>query len=361
MVIRPLAWLITAVLFAASSLAAFAQTPNAVMNTRLFGYTLPRIPDPEGFAGAFAGVSGGALIVAGGANISGDKWAESLTKKWYDSIFVLEALDGKWKTGFKLPRPLGYGVCVTADDSVLCFGGSDAARHYAESFRLQWKQGKLRKMPFPALPHPCANACGALVGRTIYLAGGIETPTATAAMHTFWALDLDAPEPIWQELEPWPGPARMLSVAGAHDGSFYLFSGAALTADADGKPVREYLRDAYRFTPGQGWKRLADLPRATVAAPSPAPVVTATGAPALLVVSGDDGLNVNFQPMEKHPGFPRGSLLYDPAHDTWTTLAFPEISRATAPTVLWQKGIVIPNGEVRPRVRTPEVLGLQFP
>jgi N-acetylneuraminic acid mutarotase len=348
-------------LLLAIGLAASAQTPKTIMNTRIFGYMLPRIPDAEGFAGTFAGVSNGALIVAGGANITGDKWAEPLAKKWYDSAFVLEEPNGQWKTGFKLPRPLGYGVCATVEDSVFCFGGSDATRHCADSFRLQWAQGKLRTLPLPALPRPCANACGALVGRTIYLAGGIETPASTEALHTFWALDLDAPEPIWRELEPWTGPARMLAVAGAYDGSFYLFSGAALTAGADGKPVREFLRDAYCFTPGTGWKRLADLPRATVAAPSPAPVVNALGFPALLVVSGDDGLNVTFQPVEKHPGFPRGSILYDPARDAWTTVDFPEISRATVPTVLWQNGIVIPNGEVRPRVRTPDVLGLQFP
>src|SRR5438093_9143223 len=79
---------------------------------------LPPIPDPEGFAAPFAGVSGGALIVAGGANIVGDKWQEPFVKKWYDSVFVLEKPDGQWRTGFKLPRPLGYGVSVTADDSI---------------------------------------------------------------------------------------------------------------------------------------------------------------------------------------------------------------------------------------------------
>lgn len=339
----------------------FGQAPARPMNERTFGAMLPAIPDPEGFAGTFAGVSGGALIVAGGANIVGDKWAEPLNKKWYDTAFVLESEKSKWKTDFKLPRPLGYGVSVTADDSVLCFGGSDATRHYSESFRLQWTKGKLVSKALPALPQPCANACGALVGRTVYIAGGIETPGSTEAMHTFWALDLDAPQPIWHELEPWPGSARMLSVAGSYQGSFYLFSGASLKAGEDGKPVREFLRDAYRFTPAVGWKRLADLPRSAVAAPSPAPVITFHGANVLLVMSGDDGLNVDFKPIEKHPGFPRESLAYDPVRDAWTTVDFPPISRATVPTVEWNGHFVIPNGEVRPRVRTPDVLELTFP
>jgi N-acetylneuraminic acid mutarotase len=327
-------------------------------NARISWEKLPAIPDPEGFAAPFAGVSGGALIVAGGANIVGDKWREPFVKKWYDSVFVLEKPDGKWRTGFKLPRPLGYGVSVTADDAIYCFGGSDSTQHYAESFRLVWKNGAIKTAPLPPLPQPCANACGALVGRTIYIAGGIETPTATSALHTFWSLDLDAEEPIWRELEPWPGPERMLAVAGEHDGSFYLFSGAKLTAEPDGKPVREFLRDAYRFTPGQGWTRLADLPRAAVAAPSPARFVASLG---LLVMTGDDGLNVTFQPVEKHPGFPQNALAYDLSADAWSVLGIVPFSRATVPTVLWKKRVVIPNGEVRPRVRTPEVMALQFP
>lgn len=335
-----------------------AQTPpmSAPKNT-LPWEKLPSLPDPEGFAGSFAGVSGGALIVAGGANITGDKWAEPLTKKWYDSVFVLKQPDGTWITGHKLPRPLGYGVSITADDSVLCFGGSDADRHYTEGLRLRWKNGTLDIASLPQLPKPCANACAALVGRTIYLAGGIETPTATTAMHTFWALDLDAADPQWKQLEPWPGPGRMLAVAGVFEDSFHLFSGAKLTAGPDGNPVREFLHDAYRFTPGQGWKKLADLPRAAVAAPSPAPVIDGK----LLVLSGDDGLNTTFQPLPQHPGFPRQALAYDPQKDTWSAVDHFPFSRVTAPVVRWRNRFIIPNGEVRPRVRTPEVLTLTLP
>jgi hypothetical protein len=37
------------------------------------------------------------------------------------------------------------------------------------------------------------------------------------------------------------------------------------------------------------------------------------------------------------------------------------LSRATAPVVSWQGGTVIPNGEVRPGRRTPEVWMLEAP
>jgi N-acetylneuraminate epimerase len=318
---------------------------------------LTPIPDAEGFAGTFAGVSGDALIVAGGANIVGDKWKEPFVKKWHASAFVLATPDGPWKSGLALPHPRGYGISITADDSVICIGGSDETGHSADVVRMRWADGALHFSDLPRLPKPCANACGALVGRTIYVAGGIETPTATQAMHTFWALDLDHLSAGWRELPAWPGPERMLAVAGSLDGSFYLFSGTSLSPDPEGKPLRTFLRDAYRFTPGKGWSRLADLPRAAVAAPSPAPAFGSR----LLILTGDDGKNVFFQPVEKHPGFPRDALAYDASTDAWSVLDSVPFSRATVPVVRWMDQFVIPNGEARPRVRTPEVWSLRVP
>lgn len=316
---------------------------------------LPPIPDAEGFAGAFGGVSNGALIVGGGANITGDKWAEPLRKQWYDSVFVLEKPDGAWKTGLKLPRALGYCVSVTTERGVVCIGGSDSQRHFADVFLLEWRDGRIVTTSLPALPRPCANACGAMIGKVIYVAGGIETPDATVAMKTFWKLDLAAAEPRWETLEAWPGPERMLAVAGVLGNSFCILSGAKLTPGPDEKPVREFLRDAYRFTPGKGWTRLADMPRASVAAPSPALATEST----LRIVTGDDGARVNFTPVREHPGFPRDVLAYDAVRDAWSRAGEVPFSRATVTAVEWRGHYVIPNGEVRPRVRTPEVWALK--
>jgi hypothetical protein len=102
----------------------------------------------------------------------------------------------------------------------------------------------------------------------------------------------------------------------------------------------------------KGWTRIADMPRAAVAAPSPA--LAASGS-RLVIVSGDDGSKVNFAPVREHPGFPRDVLIYDPERNAWTTGGDLPISLATAPVVEWRDGLVIPNGEVRPRVRTNEV------
>ncbi len=311
---------------------------------------LPSIPDREGFAGSLAGTSGGALLVGGGANFPGKKPWEGGTKIWHDSVFVLEKTDGAWRRAGHLPRPLGYGVSVTFRDGVICAGGSDERGHRTEVFRIEWREGALKFSELPALPRPLANACGVVLGDTLYVLGGIETPLATVATRTVLALELARPDADWTELPTWPGPGRMLATAGAHAGSLFLFSGTALKAGADGKPVRELLRDAYRYTPGEGWRRLADLPRVAVAAPSPAPVVDGQ----LLVLGGDDGAQLSTPPTE-HRGFPRDVLAYDPRTDRWKTSGTVPFSLVTTAITEWHGRIVIPGGEQRPGVRSTKV------
>jgi len=333
-----------------------SNAPAAEMNNTRW-LQLPPLPDKEGFAAMYAGVSGGALIAAGGANFPDKKPWEGGTKIWYDTVFVLEKPDGQWKQAGRLPRPLGYGVSVTHNGTVVCAGGSDAARHHPDCFKLEWRGGRLMNTHLPPLPRPVANACGALLGDTLYVAGGIETPDATAALKTFYALDLAAKPPVWRALEPWPGPARMLAVAAALDGSFYLASGADLSAGPDGKPVRTYLRDAYCFTPGRGWKHLPDLPRAAVAAPSPAPVIDRS---TFLVISGDDASQLATPPT-RHPGFPNSILAYDTRAGRWTETGATPSPRVTVPTAAWHGSWIILSGEQRPGVRSPEVWSFRLP
>lgn len=316
---------------------------------------LPPIPDREGFAAPFAGTSGGALIVAGGANFPDKRPWEGGTKHWYDSIYVLAQGSAAWRIAGRLPRPNAYGVGVSTSAGVVCVGGGDAQRHFRDVFELRWQDGQIVRTVLASLPRPCAFASGAMAGSTLYVAGGLEQPAATTCLNTLWALDLAQPSPRWQALPPCPGGERMLAVAGAAGKSLFLFSGVKLKPGPDGKPAREYLRDAWRYTPGQGWKRLADLPRAAAAAPSPAPWVADSR---LLVISGDDGKKVGFKPETAHPGFPRDVLAYDVTGDTWSLAGEAPFSRATVPTAVWDQQVVIPNGEARPGYRSPEVWSL---
>lgn len=317
--------------------------------------TLAPLPDRLGFAGAFAGVSGGALLVAGGANFPERMPWEGGAKVWHDDVFVLEKPDGEWRAAGRLPRPLGYGVAVTQRRRLVCIGGSDATQHHVSTFGFRWAKDHLETERLPDFPHACANMSGALLGDTVYIAGGIASPDSTNSLNTFFSMNLADKAPRWRRLESIPGLGRIFAAAGAHNGSFYLFGGAALKAGPDGKPVREWLRDAYRYTPGRSWKRVADLPRVAVAAPSPAPVVDGK----LLILGGDDGAQLNTPPTE-HKGFLRDVLAYDPITDKWERLDDTPFSFVTTTAVPWRNRTVIPGGEIRPGVRSPEVWALKL-
>jgi N-acetylneuraminic acid mutarotase len=237
---------------------------------------------------------------------------------------------------------------------VACIGGSDAEKHHADCFLLALENGQLKTRPLPALPLPLANLSGAAMGEVIYVCGGSDQPGEQSALNRLLVLDLSAAAPAWKELEPCPGRPRLLPLAAAVDGAFYLAGGADIVA-RDGKMVREYLLDAWRYQPGQGWRRIANLPKPSVAAPCPAPVLDST----IYVAGGDDGSMVGFQPITQHPGFSNKLLAYDTRKDQWRDAGKIPAPRATLPAVYWQGRWVLPSGEVRPGVRSPEVWAME--
>src|SRR5690606_33207725 len=79
-----------------------------------------QVPDAVGFAAAYAGVSNGHLLVAGGANFpEGTRPWSGGTKQWNDKVFVLAEKGGSWKEIGRLPQPMGYGVSLTWQDGVI--------------------------------------------------------------------------------------------------------------------------------------------------------------------------------------------------------------------------------------------------
>lgn len=333
-----------------------AMLPTPAVCVHLDWKPLPPIPDREGFAGSYAGGSKDALLVAGGANFPDKRPWEGGTKIWYDCVFVLERGAAAWREAGKLPAAGGYGVSVQLDDGVLFIGGGDAKRNFSAVWLARWDGRAVSFVAWPALPKPLAMCAGARAGQMVYVAGGLDRPDATVAQRVCFALDLDQREKGWRELPAWPGPERMLATAGASAGEFFLFSGARLVTGADGKPAREWLRDAYRYSPGKGWTRIADLPRVSVATPTPAPLVAGK----LLVIGGDDGAQVSVAPTA-HQGFPRDVLAYDPAADLWTRSGEVPFSLVTTTLAVWRGQIVIAGGEQRPGVRSPAVWAATLP
>lgn len=328
--------------------AAGADAVNAV--------AMPGLPDAHGFAGSFAGLAGGRLLVAGGANFpDGVMPWDGGKKVWHKAVFAFDpASPGSgWKRVGDLPGECGYGVSVSVPEGVLMIGGGNASEHSAEVWLAKWEGEKVTFTRMPALPIALANMCGAKVGDRIHVVGGIAKPDATTCSARHFMLDWSAGTKQWTALPPMPGDGVMLATAGEAGGKLLVAGGCSLHAGPDGKPVRTYLKSCYSFADG-AWTKLADLPRCAVGAASPA--WTSRGK--MVLVGGDDGALVGTDP-RKHPGFRKDLLAYDSATAGWETLAELETGiPVTLPGVQSGDEFILVSGEIRPGVRTPAVTKL---
>src|SRR6185312_2512522 len=333
-----------------------------------------RLPVPAGrsmqpgVAGAFAGISGNALIVAGGSNFPDKKPWEGGKKEYVDEVYILErraiaaaaipkagaAVSYKWytATSFRLPQKLAYGASVTVPEGVLCIGGENAGGFSKKVFLLHWDAAskQLRYKDLPDVPVPLANAGAALIGNTVYLAGG---ENATRALASFFCLDLSHPT-HWQTLPDLPialsHTAAVGVTAAANSGtsqtahpSLYLIGGRSKTASG----ISMLHNTAFRYDPSmRAWRQMHSIGDGAYPPDLAAANAVADDDGGILVIGGDDGrifhqletLNAQLAAttddalkqqlqrqklaiIDHHPGFWRGILCYDPARDRWTRLA----------------------------------------
>ena len=386
-------------------------------NDTLEWKSLPDLPGGFGVAGPFAGTHNDTLIIAGGANFpDGAPWRPTAdggtsAKVYYDTIHVVTKDGADYSIAeakAKLPQVLGYGVSISTTDGVLCIGGEwrkDGVTHRsAKVFAVSLADGQVVvDENYPPLPDATTAAAGALVGKTIYIAGGDSGEGAT---QNFWSLDLakrDTDDFKWVELPPWDGPARTHLLASAqNDGGtdcLYIFSGRM--KDTQGR--WHMLSDTYKYNPKSGkWKRVNNIQTKGDAQPRCVMAGTAAsvGTNSLLLFGGANGkrfitleslsaqitaakaagneqvaaaLDAEKQKIQDaHDGFSRDILLYNTVTDQWQKFAnFKEGSRsATAPgvtklvpigshvtttAVQWGSSIIIPTGESSPGIRTKNI------
>lgn len=326
---------------------------------------LPPIPDKEGFAGMYTGVSNGVLLSMGGANFPETMPWEGGKKIWYDNIYMLESGASSWRLASeKLPRPMAYGVYCSYGNRVIIAGGSDDAKHYTDVWSIVYDKGEIIIDELAPLPVPLANMAGALVGDHLYVAGG-QSSADGLPLKTFLSLDLkaDKGDQEWLSLEPWPGRPRMQSVSASIQDHFFLFSGVDFDVKEDGQRERVILTDAWKYVPTKGsigsgkWERLADMPRGVAAGPTPAPTM---GSDHILFPGGLDGKTASHKDPATFPGFVNDLPGYHVKTDSWVNFgSLPDkTTRVTVPAVRWEGKWVVINGEIGPGKRSPKVFAL---
>ncbi|KAB7726876.1 galactose oxidase [Rudanella paleaurantiibacter] len=331
-----------------------------------------------GVAGGFAGLSGGMLLLAGGANFpNGYPW-EGGQKVWHRTIYALpiNGTPQRWQVVGELGHALGYGASVTWRDGFITLGGNDAQRRYAEVVAYRWdaRNRQLRADTLPPLLRPLANLSAACLGNQLYVFGG---ESERGAERTLYVLNLLRPETGWKPLADLPGPARAYAVLVATNGRLYV-AGGRYTADGQTR----VFADAYAYTPAQNrWEQLPDLPT-----PLSAHSAVATPDGSVLVIGGDTGERlgqierVNNQIAQSvtgpvrdsltfrrnalqrdHPGFSKTVWVYTPRKRRWTRWRdLPFAVPVTTTPVAFPGGFVLPSGEVSPGVRTPTTRFIPF-
>lgn len=344
-------WMLMTMIFQESEI--FAQKTNE-WNVE----QIPVLPDVQGFAGMYAGVIEGMLVVAGGANFPDKMPWEGGVKRWYNTIYTLDEETKKWRmSDVRLPDSLAYGVSTSYDGNILIVGGSNNSNQpVTTTCRITLEKGQLAIKKLSPLPMALVNMCGTLVGDYLFVAGG---STSSDGWPTTGFFVYDIRLDYWKQLADIPGPARINAVSASAAGVFYLFSGIQLDRIESGIK-RTILTDAYSYTPqivngvinGGKWKRLADMPRGMAAGPSPA--ATSRNDKHILIFGGLDDKTAQHADPRTHPGFLPDLLQYDVAKDTWHfcgTLPKKEM-RLTLPSVTKNGKYLLINGEIGPGVRT---------
>ncbi|MGJ8696911.1 MAG: sodium:solute symporter family transporter [Verrucomicrobiaceae bacterium] len=338
---------------------------------------LPDLPDREGFAGVYSGVvkegDEDFLVVAGGANFPKGRPWEGGAKIYYDDVFVLPLKEGgEWrKAEVKLPVKMGYGMSVNLEDGSFWFmGGKNDAGVSSSSWSVEMTEGKIVFSKVMSLPEPMAEGVAAMVDGHLLVGAGTDGKVTLKKLYRLQQYPAAASE--WKPLG-WPDGARgrMYPVAGVRGGKFYLFGGRDFADSEEEEEGRifgmDWLSDCWELEAASGtWKRLADLPESRSAAPSMAVPV---GASSLLMLGGVtvDFLKeqiaarpeLNGQGMD-HPGFPGSVLSYNTVTDRWADAgSFPmegALAPVTTPVVFWNGKVILPTGEIKPGVRSPQVL-----
>jgi len=256
-------------------------------------------------AGIFAGVSGDALIVAGGVDSN--------------EIDILPTGETAWRTA-TLHEKIARGASVTAKDSLICIGGIGPDGAVASVIRLQSHNGQLSESALPNLPAPRAWSGAGLLGNIIYVVGGSPNSDGSSPAREMFSLDLSAAQPFWKIEPSIPGPGIVQPSVIGHYYGLEVFGGRSATMGHNGLQAISdcwiYRPKPLDFTEKKGWIRVAPLPL-----PLAGGATIASGQAHTILLGADMQTQVDNLSSAWKTAVPYSSILaYHAVTDTWTTM-----------------------------------------
>lgn len=344
---------------------------------------LPSLSNGEkqlGLAGPIAGVHKDLLIIGGGANFPDKMPWFGGKKKYYDDIFVFTKNEKGEITSYgeiyKLPFPIAYGASCSTSRGIVYAGGENEQGLSDKVLLIQWNEEikKVEVKNLPELPFVVANASITSVGNIVYIAGGELSNTVS---DTFMALDLDNLSKGWQSMPTLPlkvSHSVMVSQSNGINDCIYIVGGRKRNS----RNLTTFYSSVFQFDLKTNlWSQKADIPY-----PLSAGTGVAVNGKSILLFGGDKG--VTFHKAESlivsinnetdllkkeklnqekiavqtnHPGFSKSVLEYSTQENTWTTFNVISFNvPVTTTAVVWGNNVIIPTGEIKAGIRTPNIL-----
>ncbi len=337
-----------------------------------------------GFAGAINAICNDVLIVAGGANFPDKKPWDGGIKYYSDEIHVLQkTADGfAWNENVdtRLPEPIAYCGNTSTPAGVVFAGGENVKGLSNKTYLVNWiDNNKITITQLAGLPVALTNIALTNIGNVVYAAGGDESKHSS---NTFFSIDLNEQNPEWKRLPDMPialGNAVLVAQKNKQNTNLYLIGGRTKTASG----ISDLQHTTFMFdVQNQTWKQLADISDGKKITNFSAGAGVPIGDHLILLTGGDNGktfhkienylaqiartqdleiknrlikekneLNIN------HKGFYKDMLLFNTIKNTWSKIGeLPFLAQVTVAATMWNGNIILSNGEIKPGVRTPNVM-----
>lgn len=334
-----------------------------------------------GFAGPINGVTHNVLIVAGGANFPDKMPWEGGKKHYSNEIHVLEKTGDNFHWNKKvtntLPEPIAYPGNTTTNSGIVYVGGENENGLSNKAYLLNWNAGenKAEIKSLPDFPLAITNIALTHSGNIVYAIGGDE---AKQSSDLVFSLDLDAEKPTWKLLAKLPF-ALANSVSVIQNDVLYVIGGRTKTPSG--------ISDLHNTTLAfdlkkQVWETKANITDGKQTTNFSAGAGVAIGNEFILILGGDNG--TTFHKIETylsqiakaaseeeksrliaeknilnttHKGFYNDILVYNTHTNKWSKIGeLPFLAQVTTTATIWNNKVVLSNGEIKPGIRTPDVM-----
>jgi N-acetylneuraminate epimerase len=335
-----------------------------------------------GLAGQSAGVFGDFMIVAGGTNFPNKLPWEGGKKAYYDDVFLYNK-DAKGILTFsgnhKLPMNLGYAATTTTEKGLVIAGGENETGVLSNVIMLRvGSKDAFTVSPLPDLPIPLTNGIAVANKSLVYFIGG---ETVSQVSDRVFVLDLNNIQKGWTSLPSIPQPISHgvgVFFNGKKTKGIYIFGGRAKQQSG----ISDLYSTNHFFDINTlQWSLKAPLPyglsagtgvldpsgrvllfggdRGEVFSKVEAVVAQKNKETDLVVIESLDKKRMVLQ--STHPGFSHEILAYDIERDRWDAIgSLPFPTPVTTHAFFWNGFVMIPGGEVRAGVRTPDIFSLEL-